>query len=117
MTSLHSPHKTNSGEREPSLLNKEYKICPRSHATTRSCGQGNECTCDENSNTNRLTTTATITRSHSLSLVCKQSSINSFRYSCFVNSIFYWNSIPGVILSISSRASFRKQLYNYLCYN
>ena len=34
----------------------------------------------------------TITRSHSLSLVCNHSRINSFRYSFFIHSAFLWNS-------------------------
>ena len=55
------------------------------------------------------------TRSHSLSLLCKQSSINSYRYSFFVNSIFWWNSIPFSILSITRRTTFRCVLYNSLC--
>jgi len=62
-----------------------------------------------------FTLSSTTTRSHSLSLLCKSSSINCFRYSFFVNSIFYWNNVPFTILSIPRRASFRKQLYNYLC--
>ena len=57
------------------------------------------------------------TRSHSLSLLCKQSSINSYRYSFFVNSIFLWNSIPFSILSISHHASFKRLLYSFLCSN
>ena len=62
---------------------------------------------------------STATRSHSFSLLCKQSSlwINSFRYSFFVNSIFFWNNIPYSILSISCRVSFKNLLYNYLCSN
>jgi len=55
------------------------------------------------------------TRFHSLSLLCKQSSINSYCYSIFVNSIFWWNSIPFVILSITRRTTFRRILYNFLC--
>ena len=61
---------------------------------------------------NYFTLFSTATRSHSLSLLCKQSSINSFRFSFFVNSIFFWNNIP---YSISRCASFRNLLYNYLC--
>ena len=64
-----------------------------------------------------FTLSSTATRSHSFSLLCKQSSINSFRYSFFVNSIFFWNNIPYSILSISRRVSFKNLLYNYLCSN
>ena len=64
-----------------------------------------------------FTLSSTATRSHSFSLLCKQSSINSFRYSFFVNSIFFWNNIPYSILSISRHVSFKNLLYNYLCSN
>ena len=55
------------------------------------------------------------TRSHSLSLLCKQSTINSYRYSFFVNSIFFWNSVPHEILTVSNRSPFKHVLYNFLC--
>ena len=54
------------------------------------------------------------TRSHSLSLLCKQSSLNSYLYSIFVNSIFRWISIPFEILSITRQTTFRRLLYNSL---
>ena len=54
-----------------------------------------------------FTVRTTRTRSHSLSLFCRQASINSFRYSFFVNSIFLWNCISHSILSISGRNSFK----------
>ena len=57
---------------------------------------------------------AASTRSHSLSILCKQSSINSYRYSFFVNSVFWWNSIPFDILSTTHRTTFRRMLYNFL---
>ena len=57
---------------------------------------------------------AASTRSHSLSILCKQSSINSYRYSFFVNSVFWWNSIPFDILSTTRRTTFRRMLYNIL---
>ena len=50
---------------------------------------------------------AASTRSHSLSILCKQSSINSYHYSFFVNSVFWWNSIPFDILSTTRRTTFR----------
>ena len=50
------------------------------------------------------------TRSHSLSILCKQSSINSFRYCFFVNSICFWNCIPLNILSVPHRSSFKYRL-------
>lgn len=54
------------------------------------------------------------TRSHSLSLFCKQASINAFRYSFFVNSIFLWNCVSHSILSIRDRFSFKSKLYSFL---
>ena len=56
---------------------------------------------------------AASTRSHSLSILCKQSSINSYHYSFFVNSVFWWNSIPFDILSTTRRTTFRRMLYNF----
>jgi len=64
-----------------------------------------------------FTFSSTSTRSHSLSLLCKQSSLNSYRYSFFMNSIFWWNSIPFDILSITRWTTFRRLLYNSLCVN
>ena len=61
-----------------------------------------------------FTVRITCTRSHSLSLFCRQASINSFRYSFFVNSVFLWNCISHSILSISGRNSFKSQLYSFL---
>ena len=61
-----------------------------------------------------FTVRTTRTRSHSLSLFCRQASINSFRYSFFVNGIFLWNCISHSILSISGRNSFKSQLYSFL---
>ena len=53
-----------------------------------------------------FTVRTTCTRSHSLSLFCRQTSIDSFRYSFFVNSVFLWNRISHSILSILGRNSF-----------
>ena len=39
------------------------------------------------------------TRSHPLTILPLPSSINAFRYSFFVNSVFFWNSIPFDVLS------------------
>ena len=39
------------------------------------------------------------TRSHPLTNLPLPSSINAFRYSFFVNSVFFWNSIPFDVLS------------------
>ena len=61
-----------------------------------------------------FTVSSTCTRSHSLSLFCKQASVNSFRYSFFINSIFIWNCVPYSILSIHDRISFRSQLCSFL---
>ena len=57
---------------------------------------------------------STCTRTHSLTIYCKQSSINSYRYSFFVNSIFLWNKIPERILCIPQRNSFKHQLSLFL---
>ncbi len=65
---------------------------------------------------NYFTFSATCTRSHYLSIFCRQASINSFRYSFFVNSVFLWNCVyvSLSILSISGRNSFRSRLYSFL---
>ena len=55
------------------------------------------------------------TKSHHLSLVPPQSTINSRRYSSFVNTAFPWNTIPLYILEDGNQKSFRHYLYNYLC--
>ena len=39
------------------------------------------------------------TRSHALTIYPLPSSINSYRYSFFVNSVFLWNLIPYDVLS------------------
>ena len=52
------------------------------------------------------------TISHSLSLQCKQSTVNSYRYSFFVNGIFSWNSVPYEILSVCHRPSFKHVSYS-----
>ena len=58
---------------------------------------------------------ASSTRSHRLSLLPPISTINSRRYSFFVNTTFLWNSIPLSILQQNDIPSFRRSLYNYLC--
>ena len=40
-----------------------------------------------------------LTRSHPLTILPFPSSINAFHYSFFVNSVFFWNSIPFDVLS------------------
>ena len=52
----------------------------------------------------------TITRSHSLSLLCKRSRVNSFRYSFFINASFLWNKLPFDVASASSYNSFKRKL-------
>jgi len=54
---------------------------------------------------NYFSFTSTCTRAHSLSIQCKSSSINSYRYSFFVNSIFLWNKIHESILRLWNRNS------------
>jgi len=51
------------------------------------------------------------TRTHSLTIYCKQSSINSYRYSFFVHSISLWNKIPECILCLLKRNSFKRQTH------
>ena len=53
------------------------------------------------------------TRSHRLSLVCKQSRINVYRYSFFVNVIIFWNKLPLSAASIPDRHVFGSVIYNY----
>ena len=53
-------------------------------------------------------------RSHPLSIQPIQSSINSYRYSFFVNSPFLWNSIPFAILRIKQSSPFCLSLRCYL---
>ena len=54
------------------------------------------------------------TRCHPLSLRPVTSSINSFRYSFFVNSPFLWNTIPHTILRIKQPPLFRLALRRFL---
>ena len=61
-----------------------------------------------------FTVLSTCTRSHCLSLFCRQASINAFRYSFFVNSIFLWNCVSYLILSIRDRVSFKSRLFSFL---
>ena len=53
------------------------------------------------------------TRSHSLSLVCKYASLNSYRFSFFVNSIFLWNLLPATIAYSCSYSIFKYNLKTY----
>jgi len=50
------------------------------------------------------------TRSHPLTLMIKNSTINVCRYSFFINTPFIWNQIPYGILSKLSSLAFRQQL-------
>ena len=52
------------------------------------------------------------TKSHALTISCKQSSLNCYRYSFFVNSVFFWNCI---VVSFFNRNVFKSELYSYLC--
>ena len=54
------------------------------------------------------------TRSHPLSIQLDTSSINSFHYSVFVNSPFWWNTIPHAILQIKKSNLFRAALHHFL---
>jgi len=53
------------------------------------------------------------THSHSLTIYPLPSSINVYRYSFFVNSIFLWNSIPFDVLS-APRTLFKYKLKQFL---
>ena len=53
------------------------------------------------------------TRSHVLSIQPIVSTINSFRYSFFVNVVFLWNHVPFNILSIVNKAPFRCKLRSF----
>ena len=55
------------------------------------------------------------TRSHKLSVVPLPSSINSHRYSFFVNTAFLWNTVSFDILSIKSVNFFRHAIYHLFC--
>ena len=54
------------------------------------------------------------TRSHKLSLLCKSSKLNSFRYSFFINAPFIWNKLPFEIVSLSSYSNFKNKLMNFM---
>jgi len=54
------------------------------------------------------------TRSHPLTLRQVSSTINSYRFSFFVNSSFLWNSIPFAISQLKKSAVFRLALRRYL---
>ena len=58
--------------------------------------------------------TNSCTRSHFFSLQCKQSSINSYKFSFFVSGIFLRNSVPHDILSLPHRSHFRRELHKFL---
>ena len=47
---------------------------------------------------NFFTLSSSLTRSHFLSILCKHSSINSHKYSFFINNIYIWNCIPYNII-------------------
>ena len=51
------------------------------------------------------------TMTHSLTIYCKQSTLNSYRYSFFVNSIFLRNKVPECILKHNI---FKCQLFFFL---
>ena len=55
------------------------------------------------------------TRAHSMTLVPPQSTINSFRFSFFVNTAFLWNTVPYDIVTLSA-PKFRRALYPIFCY-
>lgn len=54
------------------------------------------------------------TRSHYLSILCRHSRINVYRYSFFVNAVYYWNHLPVEVVSSSSFVSFRNKLKSFI---
>ena len=56
------------------------------------------------------------THPYSLSLIPPQSTINSYRYSFFVNVIFLWNTVPAAVLTINLPLKFCHALYPLLFY-
>ena len=56
----------------------------------------------------------TVTRSHPMSLFIPSSTINSRRFSFFINSPFLWNTIPHRILKLTNPAAFRTALRRFL---
>ena len=50
-----------------------------------------------------------------MTLVCKQSVVNAYCYSFFVNFIFIWNRLPFSVVSVSSRSVFCSSVYKFLC--
>ena len=54
------------------------------------------------------------TRSHELSFQTISLTINSYRYSFVVNSIFLWNKLPLQVVSSGSFSTFKKALYKWL---
>ena len=55
------------------------------------------------------------TRPHKLSIVPIPSSINSYRHSFFVNTVFLWNTLCFDMLNIKSVKSFRRVIYHHFC--
>ena len=53
-------------------------------------------------------------RSHPLSILCKHSSINAYRYFFCIISIVFWNCIPFYILSVSCRSCFKHSLHSFV---
>ena len=47
--------------------------------------------------------------------VCKQSVVNAYGYSFFVNLIFIWNRLPFSIVFVSSYNIFCSSVYKFLC--
>ena len=56
----------------------------------------------------------TVTRSHPMSLFIPSSTINSRRFSFFINSLFLWNTIPHRILKLTNPVAFRTALRRFL---
>ena len=56
---------------------------------------------------------ASSTRSHNLSLECKTSRINSYRYSFFIKNPFLWNTLPYSVSSSTSYNCFKRSLFSH----
>ncbi len=54
------------------------------------------------------------TRTNNQSLLCKQSRVNCYRYSFFINSGFLWNKLPNEIVTYKSYTTFKTALCRYL---
>ena len=50
-----------------------------------------------------------------MTLVCKQSVVNAYRYSFLLILFCIWNRLPFSVVSVSSRSVFHSSVYKLLC--